>query len=144
MSLIIDLVSVNIDSCYIFCLTSLLLQVIVDKLWQETELTSAIPPTELPDTFADYFTDKIANIRATFRNSHSLGGTVLLEDVSPVHVHSEFHATSDEEVTKLGLLENQCYGSSSTDKSHCRSEQYLINLSYSTGIFPENMKQAII
>ena len=46
-------------------------------------MTCAIPPTEMPDAFADYFTDKIAKIRATFDTADSFGRTVL-EDVSPV------------------------------------------------------------
>ena len=57
-------------------------------------LPSAIPPNELPDTFTDYFTDKIAEIRATFDTSASLSGTVL-EDVNPVDELGEFHPTSD-------------------------------------------------
>jgi hypothetical protein len=117
-------------------------------------IPSTIPVSDLPTTFANYFTEKIAKIRATFNTNNHVVDTPISPVAFPEeHLLEVFPPTSVDEVTKV--FRSASIKTSDLDPLPQKllsqiidvivpSLVNLINLPFSTGIFPQNIKQATI
>ena len=112
-----------------------------------------IPVKELPDKFATYFSEKIENIRQSLDSSTSITPASQHAEHSPCQNLDCFTATSESEVSQI--LKNTAIKTCILDPIprqllaqilDCMIPTFvkIINLSFTLGTFPEEMKQAII
>ena len=116
-------------------------------------LPEAESPKHLADTFSDYFVTKIAKIRSDLCLMEASCPAITDLLPKPVNVLTKFRPTSEEEITKIINKSNKT--SCTLDPIPTKlladilpavtaSITHIANLSLSSGIFPHELKSAVV